>query len=176
MCIRDRLGRRLRVFLRTSEGNMGNTCVWHRKETPWSKAWRERLRGPCVGGPRQCECLQQDLYAWWSGMRFAVDWERIMKETAPQLRRKKIARFTQYVVKAKAKELMCMYFKAQLEVGVKVERIDLRSRWFSHLRHEYGLSLRRPNRIYKVAKAVCRAVCWFQLHGGTDCCVNRSCG
>ena len=79
-------------------------------------------------------------------MRFAVDWESIRKETAPQLRRNKIARFTQYVAKAKAKELMCMYLKAQLEVGVKVERIDLRSRWFSQWRHECGLSLRRPNR------------------------------
>ena len=61
-----------------------------------------------------CECLRQDLYEWWSGMRFAVDWENIRKESAPQLRRKKIARFTQYVVEAKAKELMCMYVKAQV--------------------------------------------------------------
>ena len=66
----------------------------------------------------------------------------------------KIARFTQYVVRAKAKELMCRYLKAQLEAGVKVVQVDLRSRWFSSWRHEYGLSLRKPNRRYKVSRAV----------------------
>ena len=83
-------------------------------------------------------------------MRFAVGWENIKKETAPQLQRKKIARFTQYVIKGKAKELLCGYINAQLQAGVKVEQVDLRSRWFSDWRHEYGLSLRRPNRRYKV--------------------------
>ena len=87
-------------------------------------------------------------------MRFAVDWESIKKETAPQLLRKKIARFTQYVVKAKATGLLCWYINAQLEAGVNVEQADLMSRWFSEWRHEYGLSLRRPNRRYKVRKAV----------------------
>ena len=37
------------------------------------------------------------------------------KDTSPQLRRKKIARFTQHVVKAKASEIMRMCLKAQLE-------------------------------------------------------------
>ena len=32
--------------------------------------------------------------------------------------------------------------------------MDLRSRWFSDWRHEYGLSLTRPNRRSKVKKAV----------------------
>ena len=76
------------------------------------------------------------------------------KETAPQLQRKKIARFTQYVIKGKAKELLGGFINAQLQAGVKVEHVDLRSRWFSDWRHEYGLSSRRPNRRYKVKKAV----------------------
>ena len=32
--------------------------------------------------------------------------------------------------------------------------MELRSRWFSQWRHEYGLSLRRPSRRYNVPKAV----------------------
>ena len=87
-------------------------------------------------------------------MRFAVGWENIKQDTAPQLLRKMIARFTQYVVKAKAKELLCRCINAQLEAGAKVEQVELRSRWFSGWRHVYGLSLRRPNRRYKVKKAV----------------------
>ena len=75
-----------------------------------------------------------------------MGWESIKKDTAPQLRRKRIARFTQYAVKATADELLCRYMKAHLEAGVKVEHVELRSRWFSEWRHEYGLSLRRPNR------------------------------
>ena len=65
--------------------------------------------------------MRQGLFEWWPGMRFAVGWESIQKDTAPQLRRQKIARFTQHVVKAKASEIMCMCLKAQLEAGVKVE-------------------------------------------------------
>jgi len=80
---------------------------------------------------------------------------KVQKDTSPQLRRKKIARFTQHVVKAKASEIMCMYLKARMAAGViKVEQVELSSRWFSQWRHEYGLSLRRPNRRYKVPKAV----------------------
>ena len=71
------------------------------------------------------------------------------------LRRKQTARLIQYVVKARAKELMCMCMKAQLEAGViKVEQVELSSRWFAQWRRDYGLSLRRPNRRYTVPKAV----------------------
>ena len=88
-------------------------------------------------------------------MRFAVDWGSIKAYTTPQLRRKRIARLTQHVVKATAAEIMCMYIKAQLEAGLsKVEQVELSSKWFSSWRHEYGLSLRRPNRRYKALKAV----------------------
>ena len=58
------------------------------------------------------------------------------------------------MVEAKASEIMCTYLKAQLETGVpKVDHVELSSRWFSQWRREYGLSLRRPNRRYKVPKA-----------------------
>ena len=62
--------------------------------------------------------MRQDSYEWWSGMRFAVGWDNIKKETAPQLQRKKIARFTQYVTNDKTKELLCGYINAQLQAGV----------------------------------------------------------
>ena len=57
-------------------------------------------------------------------MQFAVDWENIKEDTAPQLLRTKVARFTQYVVKAKAKELLRRSINAQLEVGAKVEHVE----------------------------------------------------
>ena len=48
-----------------------------------------------------------------------------------------------------------MYIEAQLEAGLcKVEQVELSSRWFSQWRHEYRLSLRRPNRRYTVPKVV----------------------
>ena len=70
------------------------------------------------------------------GVRFAVDRGSIRKGTAPQLRPRQIARFTQYVVNTKAKELLSRYLKAQLEAGLKAEKIDLRPRWFSEWRYE----------------------------------------
>ena len=81
-------------------------------------------------------------------MRFGVSWESINTDTAPQLLCITIARFTQYVVNTKAKELLCKYINAQLEAGANVELVELRSRWFSDWGHEYGLSLRRANRRY----------------------------
>ena len=79
-------------------------------------------------------------------MGFGVNWESIHTDTAPQLLRINIARLTQHVVEAKAKELLCRYINAPLEAGAKqVTHVELRSRWFSDWRHEYGLSLRRPN-------------------------------
>ena len=45
-------------------------------------------------------------------MGFGVNWESIHTDTAPQLLRINIARFTQYVVETKAKELLCRYINA----------------------------------------------------------------
>ena len=45
-------------------------------------------------------------------MRFGVSWESINTDTAPQLLRINIARFTQYVVETKAKELLLRYISA----------------------------------------------------------------
>ena len=115
----EALGRWLRVFLETNKEDAGSTPKRHRNETPRSKAWHERSRGPGGGRPRQCDWLRQELFEWWSGARFAADWESVRKDTAPQLQRKKLARFTQYVVKAKAKELARRCLKAQVEAGVK---------------------------------------------------------
>jgi len=57
-------------------------------------------------------------------MGFGVNWESIHTDTPPQLLRINIARFTQYVVKTKAKELLCGYINAQLEAGAQVEQMD----------------------------------------------------
>ena len=59
-------------------------------------------------------------------MRVGVNWENINRDTAPQVLRINISRFTQYVVKTKAMELLCRYINAQLEVGAKVEQVGSR--------------------------------------------------
>ena len=53
-------------------------------------------------------------------MRLALDWERIKKDTTPQLLRKKIARLTQYVVKAKAKKRRRAGAGAPAESGLRL--------------------------------------------------------
>ena len=54
---------------------------------------------------------------------------------------------------------MAKYVAAQVEQGVKVEAIVLRSRWFSEWRRERGLSMRKPNRRYKVPRSVMAERC-----------------
>ena len=103
-------------------------------------------RGVAIGCGRSCSSGGRGRDSQWIGNASGRTQHRSCGE--------KNARFTQYVVRAKAKELMCRYLKAQLEAGVKLVQVDLRSRWFSSWRHEYGLSLRKPNRRYKVSRAV----------------------
>ena len=149
------LGRWLRTFL--AKDVVGGAPI--RRATPRSKMWSQRQRGEGGGRSTKCEWLRQELFEWWSGVRYAVDWSSIKKNTAPEVVPKKIARFTQYVIKAKAKELLSRYVRAQVEGGVKVEAVVLRSRWFAEWRHERGLSLRKPNRRYKVSRAVMAERC-----------------
>ena len=95
--------------------------------------------------------LRIALYAWWSSKRHAVDWNAI-RNGCPAIagRRKKLARFTQAMLNEKAKELMATYCTEKLRRGLKCEMPQLRADWWHSWRKSYGLSMRYPNRKFKV--------------------------
>ena len=56
------------------------------------------------------------------------------------------------MIVTKAKELVTSYCSEALVRGLRPAVPQLRSDWFARWRKEYGLSLRKPNRKYKVSK------------------------
>lgn len=63
-----------------------------------------------------------------------------------------LARFTQSLLVTKAKQLVSEYCVEAMKRGIKPKAPQLRSRWWSKWRRAYGLSLKKPNRKYKVPK------------------------
>ena len=136
------------------EAGAGQQIVHHRRTAAGNViANRSRLR-PLRQMPRSCPWLRTALYEWFVSLRYSVDWKAVAKSAAPQLRRKVMARFTRSFVKAKAKQLLQLYLRESLTRGLKTKGVDLRSRWFRAWEAEHGLNMKKPNRKYKVPKAV----------------------
>ena len=111
-----------------------------------------RRRSGGGGRHRKCAWLRQKLFEWWSAMRHSVDWKAI-KRGCPELSRepKKLARFTQAMLRQKANELICCYCAQKLKAGQRARVPKLTSGWWQGWRREYGLSMRHPNRRFKVS-------------------------
>lgn len=106
------------------------------------------------GRARSAAWLRQALYEWFASIRYSVDWRAVSEGIVPQLRHKCIGRFTRAMVKAKAQQLLKVYLRECLLRGAKAEGVQLRSRWFREWEAEYGLNMKKPNRKYKVPRAV----------------------
>ena len=70
-----------------------------------------------------------------------------------------MARFTRGLLRQKVKQLMHDYCTQCLVMGRKVQTFQPTARWFSVWQRDYGLSMRKPNRKYKVPKAVMAERC-----------------
>ena len=68
-----------------------------------------------------------------------------------------LGRYVSRLVRQKAQSLVADYVREHLLHGKRPAVVALRPRWFAHWRAEYGLSMRKPNRKYKVPKAVMAA-------------------
>ncbi len=67
------------------------------------------------------------------------------------------ARYTQSLFVAKARQLVPHYCVEAMKRGIKPAVPKLRTRWRIKWRRSYGLSLKKPNRTYKVPKWLLRA-------------------
>ena len=169
----------LRGFLATLTWSRASTTQAARAVRKWHKAWkktggvvacarlvskdrqvekvtlRNRRRNVGAGRPPKCPWLRQALYEWFTSVRYAIDWEAIHNRTAVAVTREKcLARFTSALIKQKAIQLLADHVSASLVRGVPVRSCSLNSHWFACWRQEYGLSMKRPNRKYKVPRSV----------------------
>ena len=114
---------------------------------------KQRVRAKGGGRHSKAEVVRKELYEWWAGIRYAIDWKAW---TAERRSRGKacLARFPRYVLRAKVNQFLEDHAYATLLNGHKVESFIPTSHWFVQWEEEYGLSLRRANRKYEVARPV----------------------
>ena len=115
--------------------------------------FKKRARAMGAGAHTACPVIREQLFEWWQGIRYSVDW-KALAEVNRSRGRKCLARFPRSVIKAKLRELMEAYCAECLIHGVGAKVFQVTSRWFINWQNEYGLSLRAPNRKYKVPRAV----------------------
>ena len=139
----------------------------------WHKAWMEgnftgipsgktyavgpkplSKRARDYGGGRRFAApwLREALFEWWSSMRHSIDWRRVTSNVGPQLRPKKLARFTRTMMRQKAQLLISQYCAEHLRQGKRPRVPKLSSEWWKGWKREYGLSFKKPNRKYKVPR------------------------
>ena len=113
---------------------------------------RQRAAGG-QGHPQACPIIREQLYEWWQSMRYSIDWKGLAAQNRSR-GRKCLARFPRSVLKAKVLELIEAYCAECLLHGIPAKVFQIRARWWTVWQDEYGVSLRAPNRKYKVPKQV----------------------
>ena len=115
-----------------------------------------RQRRLCLQGTGSFRCawVRDALYQWFVSIRYSVDWNSCEGKARSSGQPKCLARFTRGLLRQKLKQLMIDYCSQCLVRGKRPTTFQPTARWFSGWQRAYGLSMRRPNRKYKVPKAV----------------------
>jgi hypothetical protein len=122
-----------------------------RSRAPKTKGVRKRAPG--AGRPVRAPLIRQALYEWWSSIRYAIDWKQLMSENRSR-GKKHLARFPRSTMKLKVNQFLQDHAHACLLNGKPVESLKPDSWWFRRWEEDYGLSMRRANRKYKVPRKV----------------------
>ena len=116
--------------------------------------FHKRRRRTTHQGPQyQCPWLREALYSWFTSMRYSIDWKAAVAGKGGDPR-KCLARFTSGLLQGKARQLLQDYCGQSLLNGVRPRGVGITSKWLARWCADYGLCLRKPNRKYKVPKAV----------------------
>ena len=98
--------------------------------------------------------VRDALYQWFVAMRYSVDWATCKTKIRSSGQKKCMTRFTRGILRQKVMQLMHDYLRQCLLTGIRAVAFNPTARWFSVWERDYGLSMRKPNRKYKVPKAV----------------------
>ena len=112
-----------------------------------------RKRNYGAGRHFKATFVRQQLYEWWAGIRYAIDWTKLI-ESRRSRGKKHLARFPASVLYLKIKQLLEEYAHASLLNGKPVETFVPDCWWLKRWLEEYGLSLKKANRKYQVPRAV----------------------
>jgi len=107
------------------------------------------------GRPSLMNWVRENLYEWFVQMCYSIDWKKYDAALRSNDNFKAIGRFPFSLLRQKTKQLMHEYCQASLLAGERPAVAGVHTwHWFKRWQMEYGLSLRAPNRKYKVPKAV----------------------
>ena len=112
----------------------------------------DRKRGQGGGIPCTAAIVIQQLYEWWAGLRYAIDWQTLIENR--RSRGTHIARCPASVICLEVRQLLEEFVYASLLNGAKVESFVLDTWWLERWLEDYGLSLKQANRQYQVPRAV----------------------
>lgn len=113
----------------------------------------DRERGHGAGRPFAAPLIRQELYEWWCGLRYAIDWRQHIAERRSR-GKKHLARFPRSILVLKVNQLLQEMAYACLLNGRPVQCFKPDSWWFKRWEEEYGLSMRQANRKYAVPRNV----------------------
>ena len=112
-----------------------------------------RRRAPGAGAHFKAQCVREALYEWFSGIRYAIDWQQVIAENRSR-GKKHLARFPRALLRLKLQQLIQDYTYACLLNGRPVNSFRTDSHWFKRWEEDYGLSMRSANRKYAVSRGV----------------------
>ena len=115
---------------------------------PWK---RQRVVG--AGRRRQATIIGHELYEWWVGLRYAINWDVLAAHNRSRGKRC-LARFPRSAIKTQVLTLLQDHAYASLVNGKDVKAFQPTTRWLRQWEHDYGLSMRKANRKYEVPRHV----------------------
>ena len=125
-----------------------------------------RARAGGAGRPFQAPLDRQALYEWWSSFRYTIDCKELVASRRSRGRKQHLARFPPAVLRMKVTELLECHAHAALLSGARVRPFVPDGHWFARWQEEYGLSMRRANRIFQVPRSVLKErleILWVNL-------------
>ena len=112
-----------------------------------------RRNAPGQGRLPKAHCVREALYEWFTGIRYAIDWQQMIAENRSRGKRH-LARFPRSVLRLKLQQLLQDSTYACLLNGAPVVSLKADSWWFKRWEEDYGLSMRVANRKYAVPRHV----------------------
>ena len=100
-------------------------------------------------------------------MRYAIDWREYDRQMRAQGKKKCVGRFPIPLLKLKFNQLVGDYCVNSLIAGQQPRVPLFRWEWLNRWMNEFGLSLRKANRRYKLPKRILEErleIYWINLH------------
>ena len=127
-------------------------CIKSLLKSRATKTDSRRQRAPGAGRHFTAPLVRQELYHWWTSIRYAIDWKQLVIDNRSRGLTKNLARFPRSIMLLKLYQMLQDHAHACLLSGVPVASFKPSYWWFQRWEEEYGLSMRQANRKYQAPR------------------------